>query len=206
MVIDEISQYDGALFDSTNSTFHAAREAQDRLGCACLGGHWVHPFAMMRVVILAGDFAQLAYPNSTPLCNWPTMFRRMPAPKHSNKQLEELCGTEGRRRSKNDTHVDRLRALNGFAAHEVVPMSVPGPADDPRTLWRGNRDPRRWLAPGGGTALGAPIATTIHVSGLIRSKWAHLTESSSGGNRIVHCPAVNDLFFRVPMKHSSGCK
>eukprot|EP00662_Eupelagonemidae_sp_cell21_P017881 gene17881-29664_t len=98
---------------------------------------------MTRLVVMAGDWAQLAFPQSEPLCLWPKLFRRMPAPKHSNRRLEELAGTEGRKRAKNDLHVDRLRALNGFAAHERVPQTVPGPDADLHELFCGDRDPRR---------------------------------------------------------------
>ena len=36
--------------------------------------------------------AQLAFPNSDPLCKWPRLFRRMPAPKHSNREMaSRLC-------------------------------------------------------------------------------------------------------------------
>eukprot|EP00662_Eupelagonemidae_sp_cell21_P033465 gene33465-8181_t len=56
---------------------------------------------MTRLVVMAGDWAQLAFPQSEPLCLWPKM-----------------------KRAKNDLHVDRLRALNGFAAHERVPQSA----------------------------------------------------------------------------------
>ena len=87
---------------------------------------------------------------------WPKLFRRMPATRHSNREMEVRAGTVGRERAKDNLHVDRLRELNGFASHERVPKSVPGPDENLRELWRGERDPRRWLAGGGGAARAAP--------------------------------------------------
>eukprot|EP00662_Eupelagonemidae_sp_cell21_P053942 gene53942-49883_t len=92
-VIDEASQLDGALFDDMNRGVFDARAPRDRMTrCDALSTHYVHPFAMARLVAVAGDWAQLAYPQSEPLCKWPKLFRRMPAPKHSNRALEELAG------------------------------------------------------------------------------------------------------------------
>jgi len=79
----------------------------------------------------------------------------MPAAKHSNREMELKVGSEGRKGADDKTHVDRLREKNGFAAHERVPHSVPGPDANFRELWLGEgRDPRKWLAPGGGAAPG----------------------------------------------------
>jgi len=78
----------------------------------------------------------------------------MPAAKHSNKEMEVKVGSVGRKGANNNTHVERLRAINGFAVHEHVPRSVPGPDANFRELWRGERDPRHWLAAGGGAAPG----------------------------------------------------
>jgi len=58
-VVDEVSQVDGALFDDHNKGVYTAREARDRLQrCDSLAGHHVHPFAMTRLVVMAGDWAQ----------------------------------------------------------------------------------------------------------------------------------------------------
>jgi len=58
-VVDEISQIDGALFDDHNKSSYDARQARDRLQrCDSLAGHHVHPYAMTRLVVTAGDFAQ----------------------------------------------------------------------------------------------------------------------------------------------------
>ena len=78
----------------------------------------------------------------------------MPAPKHCNREMEAKVGSDGRKGADKHTHVERLRTLNGFSALEHVPQSVPGPDANFRELWRGERDPRRWLASGGGAAPG----------------------------------------------------
>ena len=58
-VIDEISQIDSAHFDDLNKSAYDARQARDRIDrCDSLAGHHVHPFAMTRLVVTAGDYAQ----------------------------------------------------------------------------------------------------------------------------------------------------
>ena len=152
--IDELSQVDGAYFDTANLDIHRARAPRDRMRCDALGGHTVHPFGMVRSVALSGDFAQLHFPNSDPLCTWPRWFCMLPVPRFSSRQMEDLVGTGGRRKAKNDLHVDRLRERNGFAPHERIPDWVPNADTDLRTLFCGDRDPFRWLLPGGGAEPG----------------------------------------------------
>ena len=58
-VIDEVSQLDSALFDDHNKGVYTAREARDRIAiCDSLAGHQVHPYAMTRLVVQSGDWAQ----------------------------------------------------------------------------------------------------------------------------------------------------